>query len=426
MYTLITNCSHTRTVEPKVKVGEMPTNQTMQSAADWWVNELNSHTADITPRELYRGIGFSTVAKIEEQFKPDTIKIVTGGQGFIDIDEQIVSYDFTAAKNEPHNIWNAVTAEPFVQSVWWRKINQMRFGKPLPIAAYVNDCDDELVLVSCGKVFVRYIAEDLLSISKEGLSKLRILLAASSVGSVPAQLRPYIIPFDRDVIAHLPGNRNDGNHRAALLFLTYWHEDPEFRNASIEAQRTRFISGTSSTSTRTQLDLDALFKSRPELLAMDVDRAYSVVRREFGTFGGKMYFRSAWRLANNHSIEVDESAVPGAAASMAGLTFMQPSNASAHSQGHEEDEILVHLRLFGQALKTVAPYAVFNAANISQWAESHYGESVLPALKQPNKLAYIIKNNADLLGFIEVDSGGAKAYKLNLDTPTPAQEVIGA
>lgn len=411
-FALITNCSSSRTIEPIARVGKIPPNQTMKSALANWAEQLNVPEDKLTtPSELYRGMGFMTIAKIMEQYKPNDVKIVTGGQGLISLDEKIVPYDFTANKAEPENIWQAVTQEPFVQAVWWRMINDLRGKSATPIADYVKETNYDFYLISMGKVFLRYIAEDILSIPFADRPKIKILLAASSTGSVPAQLRPMIIPFDREVIAHLPGNRNDGNHRAAQYFLSLMEEDEEFANGTTEFQRQAF-SSTAENIAPSKIDLATLFENRPHLLQLDMDTAFKAIRKEFGTFGGKMYFRSEWRKAKGLDISINPEDIDSAKNALSGLSFLQ--NVNTQTSNSEEDDVLKGIKTFLEALKIIAPHAVFNAANVCEWGKTFYTplNPAPQAMTQPNKLAYILKNNADLLNIQETGIAGATSYTL--------------
>lgn len=406
--TLITACSSTRQVQPIAKVGNMPTHLTMAEALVWWIAELNKHRkTTITPREQYRGLGFMTLAKILalEGLEVES-RIVTGGQGLLTLDEEIVPYDFTAAKNEPENIHQKVTSEPFVQTVWWSMINQTRYGTSHPVADLI-DSSDAPVIISMSKIFLRYISDDILT--ARGIDRVRIMLPASSVGSVPQQLRPWIIPYDRGSIAHVPGNRNDGSHRAAYVLLKAAQEDPNLLSTDISLLTPMFqgekrgssIHGVSEDTIRTYL------KERPELLDLEPEEAYSVVRKALGTFGGKMYFRGIFRAIKGTTINVPEDTEAHERAKNALLDL----GLSTAQNSSSEDEALAGIQQFIQALKEVAPNAAFSAAQICTWASNFYnGENPPTLLESPNKLTYLLKANTEVLGIITHDNG--KSYSL--------------
>lgn len=416
-FALITNCSNTRAVPPIAEVAKLPIGLTMSQALDHWMKMLESTSPSITPREQYRGVGFHTIAKIQEQFKLSQVKIITGGLGFTDIDEKIVPYDFSAGKNEEHNIWQHVTAEPYVQTVWWRLINTARGKGARPVADFVHDTSADYVLISLGKVFLRYIADDVLSIPYEDTRKVRILLAASSIGSVPAQLRPLIIPFDRQVVGHIPGNRNDTNQRAAYHFLYLAATlGKAFTDLSIEEQREYFVARDKlSVQNQAQVDLARIFERNPYLLDLDCDQAYTAVRREYGTFGGRMYFRAAYRKAKgiDFSANLETADVEAAADALKGMSFLSNSTSGATAGSSDEEDALKKIQVFLSALKTVAPQAVFSSAEICEWAKNYYKDACPAMLSTPNKLAFILKNNFTLLGLEEIHSGAStKGYRI--------------
>jgi len=380
------------------------------------MDKLDEQPKNITPRELYRGLGFMTLAKIQDQFNPDAIKIVTGGLGLTDMDEQICPYDFTASPKEPENIHQVVTAEPYVQTVWWRMINDARDKGVAPVCDLISSNTSGFVIISCSKIFLRYISDDILSTPFEYRSRIRILLAASSQGSVPAQLRPMMIPFDRQFVGDIPGNRNDNNHRAAFRFLELLEENPEFAASDIAKQRQFFMNIQGSPQHNVnygsqKIDLEAFLKERPHYLTMDPDMAYKMSRRELGTIGGKMHFRGIFRkltLGSSLSIAAGDYDIDRATSAMSGMSFLSNNGNSNNNPTHlnEEDAVLEKLQVFVHALKQVAPKAVFSSADVCKWAQTYQGAEVLDAFKSPNKLAYIIKANIAILGLQDAGSSG--------------------
>lgn len=394
----ITSCTHTRTLEDKARVQDLPMNLGINEALQGWMGILNKFTPSTSARELYRGMGFQTVIKIQELYKPDTIKIVTGGQGLIDIDEPIVPYDFSADIKEPHNIQQHVTREPFIQSVWWEGINRERKKGSHPVADVIGQYD--LTIVSLGKVFLRYCATDILAIASVKPDKLRILLSGSSVGSVPAQLRPFIIAYDRGVIDHIPGNRNDGQHRAAQLYFQLLKEDPEFGSLSIQDQRVHFMDDTQASS---RVDVEALLEERPSLLSQDPEQAYRSLRREHGNLGGRMKFKSIFRKMQGWQAP-DQDQVNVAASILGSMGFTKATPAKQD----DEEESIDGLRLFITALRQVVPDANFTATQVSAWATSYYeqkGESIPSYLGSPQRLVFLLKANTDVLAIKESGKG---------------------
>jgi hypothetical protein len=397
---LITACASSRMIAPKVRVEDMPLNLTMKEALDWWHKTLAEHSEPqyaITPREQYRGTGFSTLVRIQDIYPVD-LRVVTGGMGLIDLDEPIIPYDFTASKKEEHNIHQKVTKEPFVQTVWWRGINNLRLKGLTPVADFVRE--HELTAISAGKIFLRYIAEDLLSLGFDERKKVRILLTASSLGSVPAQLHSMIIPFARNAVAHMPGNRNDINHRAAQLFFQKCADEPTWVNLSLEEHAKLFAShslqGNQSQGMSTE-QLQTIFEDHPGYLQLPMDEAYLVVKRAHGNPGGKMFFRGVFRLATQQVAKVQTPDVVKGAEVLKGMDFLQNK---ASATPNAEDKALEGLQIFAAALRQVAPNTAFGSADIVKWAETYYdGIGAPEMLKSPMQLSYLIRANLGILGF---------------------------
>lgn len=426
---IITSCSSTRTVQPKAKVADLPAGLTMQQALEKWLALLNAHTADLTPGELYRGMGFYTLAKIREQFKPLDTFIVTGGQGLITLDEPIVPYDFTASPKEMHNIHQKVTAEPFVQTVWWRMINQARNKGVSPISSYVSSAKADLVIIACSKIFLRYIADDILSTPFRDREKIRILLSASSIGGVPVQLRPMMVPFDRDFIQGLPGNRNDNNHRAALRFLELL-QDPQNQRLTVSGHQavlgsmSRGEPPTGGSSANAQVfydgpknngNLEEWLRARPDILALDPEVAYKRARRELGTLGGRLYFKGIHRKLTATAVNASEEEVVAATSALQGMSFLTSTGGASG----EDDEVLRAVAAFVTAVKAVAPKAVFTPQDIVTWAPQYYKTIAKEApafILSPNKLSYVLKNNASVLGLKEAEGQGGKGYMISTTT----------
>lgn len=404
---LITNCSHTRTIPPVVRVQDMPIGLTMQQALAWWCEQLGRYESTITAGELYRGISFSTLANIMEKFAipPNLVRIVTGGQGLIDLTEKIVPYDFTASAKEEYNIHQHVTSEPFVQTVWWRMINQKRYSKLTPVATYIEDSlkTNDIVVIALTKVFLRYISEDFLSTSPALLQRVRILLSASSVGSVPAQLRSYIIPFDRYAIAAAPGNRNDTNHRAALKFLTLAAEDPNFLTLS-NVKQAEVINGNSfggvsvgsTQGTRAEINIEQILRDTPTLLEMDSERAYTIVRRLYGAIGGRMNFRGIHRKLTQKPLEDGDDLHIGAEI-LAGMNLKPVAPAI---KADNEDTAIMAIRVFVSAASALGRDISFTTEQIILWATEYFrrkGEE-LPDVFTEQKLPFLLRSNLDALG----------------------------
>lgn len=399
MFTVIATCTSTRTVEPVVKVGDLPTNLTSAEAIDLWVKALESNEASTTPRDMYRGLGFLTLSSILRDFPATDARIVTGGQGLIGVDEDIVPYDFTADQKQSPNIWEKVTKEPFSQVGWWHMINEARKKGRNPIATLINQSTEESsVVISCPKIFLRYIAGDILSVNPDKIKNFRILLSASSLGSVPVQLRPFIVSFDRGSVKNLPGNRNDVTHRAAYMFIKALTEDPDLKLLPPHAQREKVFPGDGAgIYASSQLDPTQLLKSRPDLMELTPEDAYSAIYRQHGPIGGRLRFKGIFLALKGQTRTTKEAEIDDDA--MEAFNTLQLNNPTTSNQA-DDDKALDILGVMMATLRKHSPTTEFTSTDVSNWVDIYCakkGITVPVPILSPLKVVYFLKAYGSLL-----------------------------
>jgi hypothetical protein len=404
MHKLISTCTATRTQEPQATLEQLPNNLTMKEAIEGWTALLKSFKATHSPRELYRGMGFLTLNQTLRQHNIEEAYIVTGGQGLIGVDEPIVPYDFTADKSASPNIWEKVTAEPFIQTSWWRMINQARGKGENPVANLINNSSEPSeVVISCPKIFLRYISSDILATKPDKLNNFRVLLSSSSLGSVPVQLRPYIVSFERSSINHLPGNRNDANHRAAQMFLDALARNPKLAAEPPHVQKAA-IFGVPEPRGKVAADIREILSNRPELLEMEPEAAYELLYKERGPIGGRLRFKGAF-------MEVKGTKLKAVKADDDALEILDSLGLQGGTPGgtrKEDDEAVRLAQMFTAALKTHAPDAYFQAADLSTWTARYCakkGEKVPGVISTTLKTSYFLKTHAPLLGMKQAGKG---------------------
>jgi hypothetical protein len=213
-----------------------------------------------------------------------------------------------------------------------------------------------------------------------------------------------ILAFERGFIADLPGNRNDNNHRAALKFLELCETEPAFADLDIAGQQrvlNERIASSSTTGNGASISPEQIehwlterkaiyMQSTPEI-------AFRIAKRELGTLGGRMLFNAIFRKVMGNTIDLKDNEQRAAELALSSMSFI---NDPARNTSPEE-VTLRGVQAFVNALRRIAPSASFGAADVCRWAPEYYTalSTALPEdFKQPNRLAYIIKNNADLLG----------------------------
>lgn len=404
MTTIITSCTSTRTEEPLAKVGDLQSGHTMESALQEWLATLSVHSHKTTPRKLYRGQGFLTLSNVMRNHKITNSYIVTGGQGLIHVDEEIVPYDFTADKHVHPNIWEKVTAEPFMQAGWWSLICQARKDDPNPVATLIAKAKEPSeIVISCPKIFLRYIAADILSAPQDKMHCVRILLSASSLGSIPQQLRPYIVSYDRSALNHIPGNRNDASHRALQLFLEGFQKDPSLKEQPPYMQKAAIFGQAEQREKLQSIDIEEILNERLDLLELDPDSAYRQLYKERGPIGGRLRFKGAFMAKKGETLEgaeADKDAFD--ALSHLGLT------AKGNLSSLQDDRAVQLGLVFAAALREKMPEAHFRAGDFSSWVE-HYcrtkKEEVPEVVSSPLKASYFLKTHHPLLGMTPQGKG---------------------
>ncbi len=416
---VITCCTSTRTEVPVVRCSSLDPDATMNSALNQWLALLNKHKPTITPSELYRGIGFHVVMRIQEIIGAKNIRVLTGGQGLLELDTKIVPYDFTSNKNHPGNILEVVTAEPFVIPLWWQMINKAMRGSGTPVADILNSSNSTLVIIALNKFFLKYLQDDLLSASQEGLAKLRIIVTGKSRSSIPMQLRQNVVQCSKAISNSTMGNRNDLNHRAALQFIKLIRAG-EINIAESSEYHQRAIGIPDDTNVARRMTPDEVLGKAPQLLEHgDPDEAFAHAKRVFGTFGGIVAFRAEWYRRTGKIEEMTMNTKPTKAA----LTALGHIKSTIEGRGakvstHQDtDAAYKYIAEFISAIRTEAPTAKFNAGDIHTWITSYCDEteeSIPVGLSGTQKIAQFLSGSFEVLGLhkIKIGQGGSTLYQL--------------
>lgn len=339
---VITNCSVTRTREPVAKVGDMPRGLSMQQALVAWLKILSSHPADTSAQELYRGMSFHQVQRMFPLVGRENIRIVTGGQGLIELDRKIVPYDFSSNPKEPYNIHKVVSAEPFVIPMWWSWVNEALNGTMCPLTDLLEDPATNLVVIALHKFFFKYLTDDLSMASPEGIKKLRIINTTTSKGYIPMRLRPYIIEAPREVSQAAIGNRNDIAQRACMRFLELV--------AANEAVH--------ETPTEQQEILNKAFGLNPSRV---VHRTYTP--RQIAPLGD---------LEDAPSFE--ESQIKAGESALSAIMADVGRRTVRASVSRDVRQMMIDIGLFVKLLRSNLPGARFTSHELSEWLTRYYGE----------------------------------------------------
>lgn len=402
---LVTCCTSTRTVPPKVRCSDIGTGLTMPQALEKWLEMLKSHKADVTPAQLYRGVGFHTVMKIADLIGTKNVRVITGGQGLLKLDTKIVPYDFTSNKNHPGNMLEVVSEEPFVVPLWWNMINGALRGSTTPVADLLDRDDTKIVIIALNKFFMKYLHDDMLA--AVNIDKLRIVVVGKSRSFIPTQLRQQVLQIQKSDVSGTVGNRNDISHRAALLFIRKVASGEVDINASIEEHQSVLGDLSPGASMHlTQLSSKIVLERAPDLLEYDgIDVAYQEARRRYGAIGGIIAFRAAWYSRKDGGHVHVQSNTKAAKAALEAIR----STLSARSVklvGFDSDEMWKLIHVFLEIIQKEMPDAKFNATDFQSWVGTYCSSS---DISPPDGIDNLHKIGQFLAGSHE--SLGLKKYK---------------
>ncbi len=405
---LVTCCTSTRTVQPRVRGSDLGTGLTMAQALDRWLKLLDGDTADITPMQLYRGVGFHTVTKIADLIGQKNVRVLTGGQGLLKLDTKIVPYDFTSNKNHPGNMLEVVNEEPFVIPLWWNMINGALRGSTTPVADLLDDPDVKIVIIALNQFFMKYLHDDILTARR--IDKLRIVVVGKSRSNVPTQLRQQVLQVQKSAVSGTVGNRNDISHRAALLFIRKIISGGVSVNATVEEHQS-VLGGLSPGASEhlTQLTPHDVLARAPDLLKHSgVESAYQEARRRYGAIGGIIAFRAAWYTQKGGE-HVNVASDSGAAKAALEAIRSTLSTRTAKHTGLDSDAVWKLAHVFVGIVREEMPETKFNAADFQSWMHTYCsasGQSAPQGVDNLHKIGQFLVGSHGALGLVKFKSGG--------------------
>lgn len=399
---IITNCSVTKTEPAKVHIKDLPKDLSFKEAFTAWTEKVKGAECNTSPAELYRGIAFSSIVRMQELVGRENIRIVTGGLGLLSLDTPIVSYDFTANKNHEHNMLQIVTKDPFVPHLWWEMINKELRESSTPIADMLADDTYDRVILATNSFFMKYLKSDILQASEASLSKLVIITTGASIGNIPQKLRGNILRINRDT-SPAPGNRNDAVHRATLQLLDLLKADSKLVITPVIQLQEYF--------TDTKIEAEDVFAERQNLLEMESpDAAYPLYKRSSNKPVSIQEFKRQWiERKGIVSIKVDK---PMASAALNALSIVQKDieKISSKASTWDDDESLFkYLQIFTQTIKEQLPNAHFTCKEIADWLIAYCNEmkeEVPNRAQSPAKMAHFMSAYAETLGMHRVKVEG--------------------
>lgn len=214
---VITNCTGRKRVLARKAALLPPSNATtLPALAKTWLQSINDADALQTIRDLYVGRSVMDSASVAQGIDAE-LMFVSAGLGLIDSKQQRPAYNLTVSRGDGSispvlNRLGATAAE------WWDEINTAQ-GRPHPLRALLLSRSTKLVLMALPSGYLEMVFNDIKGVSETALQKLRVFTSAPGVSSLPAHVRPCVMPYDKRLEATLPGTKGDFPQRAMRHFV---------------------------------------------------------------------------------------------------------------------------------------------------------------------------------------------------------------
>jgi hypothetical protein len=189
--------------------------------------------------ELYSGRGFrdtyAACARLGSR-----LAVVSAGLGIVGVEERVPAYGLTVSSGHRDSIQERCMASARGTAAdWWRYLSI--YGQRRGLAAYLSECDGTLVVIAVPSAYLYMLAEEIASLGKRDLSRLRIV-GPKSVAGLPDALHEIVMPYDSRLNGPdtpVRGTELDFPHRAAISFLKLVRQDKKPDSAAGHARRVR-------------------------------------------------------------------------------------------------------------------------------------------------------------------------------------------
>ncbi len=432
---VVAMCASTKSISTKsiLRGSRLKGGVSMQELLDEWTTLVASKEPSMSPAEIYRGIGFHTLVKLQSYVSESNIHIASTAMGLVPLTQKIVPYDFTSNPNYFGNVHEKVTKEPFVYTTWWSMINERLYKQPTPIARLLKDPKLKLVVIAVPPNTFKWLVDDLLTVDPQLLeSKLRVMVTGVGSSAALGKFSTQLLRVDKRLNKTMVGNRNDAGPRAAWFFIklltehlssidddTLTHQDMLDKAMDLIGPKPQISQHNLSG----DVDLKKILDHNPHLLEMPAGQAYKEVKRSHRGIGSITRFRSIYTLMKSSTPEENTSEPPAledgalklALSAMEHIDPLLIKEGSKTITDEEEEEALFILRTFVQTLREHRPEGKFNARTVCLWAEEFCTASEIRIPTQlitSNRLSYVLKCYQEHLG-IKLTEGANNLYVLD-------------
>ena len=189
---------------------------TLLDLAMAWLTSLDGSSPLYAIRDLYVGRSVVESTSVAKGIGAN-LMFVSAGLGLVSADELKPTYNLTVSKGDG-SISPTLTRLGATSADWWDAINSSQ-GSPNPLRAVLDSSSTELVLLALPSGYLEMVFNDINGAGRQALGKLRIFTSAPGASSLPPQVQPYVMPYDKRLEAVLPGTKGDFPQRAMRHFV---------------------------------------------------------------------------------------------------------------------------------------------------------------------------------------------------------------
>lgn len=215
---VVTNCTNRkRAGGASVTLATIGGGDSLTSVAARWAKVVQKVPASRLARDVYMGRAFTEARRVAETLE-GALHIISAGLGVVGALDPIPSYDLTVSDstNSLKPLLFQLGKEP---SDWWTALTAA-LGGQCSVRALLEREVDALVLFAMPGSYVNLIAEDLASLTKSQISKIRIITSDHGQKLVPGNVRHVVLPYDERLEgSSYAGTRTDFPHRALRHFI---------------------------------------------------------------------------------------------------------------------------------------------------------------------------------------------------------------
>ena len=251
---------------------------TQSEVARAWLAALNASKGQVKARDLYQGASFNRLRTVASSLGAPLF-VISAGLGLVAGAALVPVYDLTLSPSAPTRIQSRIR-DRFDPAAWWQQVQGGPFASPMSVITAGEGC----ILVALTKPYAQLVGPALAQLPARAIERLRIFGATDA--SLPAVLRPQVMPYDARLDVVSPGTRMDYPSRALAHFAKLVVAQPMQTAAADAALVSTALASTPAppSSLRPKVSDDQLLEHIQKLVQRGVPptRALRELRQEMG------------------------------------------------------------------------------------------------------------------------------------------------